>query len=326
MEWWKAVQALSRVRMKQRNTKGDIFMKKILITGANSYVGTSVERYLLEYNEAAGNRLYAIDSISLRGDDWKTYDFSSYDTVFHVAGIAHADVERVSEETKKLYYQINCDLAVETAQKAKEQGVHQFIYMSSVIVYGDSAPLGKSKEITADTKPAPANFYGDSKWQAEQKLAELSSEGFHIAVIRAPMIYGKDSKGNFPILVKLARKAPFFPNIKNERSMLYIENLGEFLRLLIEEGCGGCFFPQNKEYSTTATLVKTIGEAMGRRIPLCGWLNPFVKLASLGSGRLHNVIAKAFGSLVIDQAMSTETFGEYRIYSLEESIRKIYEG
>ena len=119
--------------------------------------------------------------------NWKNYDFSNYDTVFHVAGIAHADVGNVSKETEKLYYQVNCDLAYETALKAKEANVKQFIYMSSIIVsMGESAPYGKTKVITKDTRPSPANFYGDSKLQAEIKLSPLQDDSFNIAIIRPP--------------------------------------------------------------------------------------------------------------------------------------------
>lgn len=214
-------------------------MKRILITGAGSYIGTSVERYLLQYNQNLGREEYHIDTLDQRGEEWETYDFSLYDTVFHVSGIAHADIGRISEEQKTLYYRVNCDLAIQTARKAKTQGVHQFIYMSSVIVYGDSAPVGHTKQITAKTEAAPTNFYGDSKLQAERGLRELSTETFRVDILRPPFIYGPGCKGNYPLLSKIADKAFIFPDIKNQRSMLYIDNLAEFVRRLIEIGIGG---------------------------------------------------------------------------------------
>lgn len=91
-------------------------MKKILITGANSYIGTSFEKYIYEnYRDK-----YQIDTLDMMDPNWKEYDFNDYDSIFHVAGIAHADVGNVSKETEKLYYQVNCDLAYETALKAKK--------------------------------------------------------------------------------------------------------------------------------------------------------------------------------------------------------------
>lgn len=327
-------------------------MKKILITGVNSYIGNSLERYLTayqkEHKEAAHQEdrdeaAYQIDCISLRDAAWRQASFAGYDAIFHVAGIAHADIGKVSDEAKAMYYRINSDLAEQAAAKAKAEGVKQFIYMSSVIVYGDSAPVGKRKHITADTKPAPANFYGDSKYQAELKLQKLQNDDFKVAIIRAPMIYGKGSKGNFSLLAKLAAKVPVFPDIQNERSMLYVENLAEFIRRLIEAGIGGTFFPQNAEYVTTAEMVRLIAETLGRKVRLWKILNPFVKLASKVPGKIGGMTNKAFGSLTIDRGLSDndrnssdteedhgsidKEYGSgyisgYRIYSLEESIKR----
>ncbi len=295
-------------------------MTRILITGENSYIGTSVERYLMEYNGSYGEEVYHVDTISLREKSWIHYDFSSYDAIFHVAGIAHADVGNVSDAEKARYYEINCDLAEETALKAKAEGVKQFIYMSSVIVYGESAPVGKRKRITKETELNPANFYGDSKVQAEKRLSLLTEEGFQVALIRAPMIYGKGSKGNYPLLAKLAVKLPFFPNIQNERSVLYVENLAEFVRKLVESGMGGVHFPQNSEYATTAQLVQMISRTKGKKICLCKALNPLVYLAALVPGKIGKMVNKAFGSLTIAPEM--ENIDHYQIYNLQESIER----
>ncbi len=297
-------------------------MKRILITGADSYVGSSVERYLLEYNGTHGREIYRIDTISLLEETWKNYDFAPYDTVFHVAGIAHSDVGKVTEETKALYYQVNRDLALETAAKAREQGVKQFIYMSSVIIFGESAPVGGRKHISGQTPPAPANFYGDSKWQAEKCLRRLETESFRVAVLRPPMIYGKGSKGNYPVLSYLAGKLPVCPAVDNERSMLYVENLAEFVRLLVDDGRGGIFYPQNAEYTVTAHMIRLIGQEKGKKVRLWSFLNPFVSIAAKLPGIPGGLVNKAFGNLTIDQDLSREAFDGYQIYSLEESIHR----
>lgn len=288
-------------------------MKKILITGANSYIGTSFEKYIYENYQSD----YIIYTLDMTDSKWKEYDFSSYDTVFHVAGIAHADAGKVSEETKRLYYQVNCDLAYETASKAKQAGVKQFIYMSSIIVYGDSAPYGKTKMITRDTKPNPANFYGDSKLQAELKLKPLQNDNFNIAIIRPPMIYGKGSKGNYPVLSELAKKLPVFPNIRNQRSILYIENLCEFLRLIIENKDKGIYFPQNNEYAGTAEIVKMINP----KIKVTCILNPGVLIGSRIPGKISGLCNKAFGNLIYEKTIS-EYPDEYCRYTLSESIKR----
>ena len=212
-------------------------MKRILITGANSYIGTSFEKYMKQFSG------YLIDTLNMRDEKWKEYNFKRYDSIFHVAGIAHADVGHVSEETKRMYYKVNTELAIETAKYAKKAGVKQFIYMSSIIVYGDSAPLGKKKIISAETKPAPSNFYGDSKLQADIGLQKLEDDNFKICILRPPMIYGPGSKGNYQMLSKIAKKTPIFPDIENERSMLYIDNLCYFIKECIDRQENGILFP-----------------------------------------------------------------------------------
>ena len=131
------------------------------------------------------------------------------------------------------------------------------------------------------------------------------------------MIYGKNSKGNFPQLEKFAKKLKFFPYVKNERSMLYVGNLVEFVRLMIDNEEQGIFWPQNAEYSNTSELVKMIAEANGRKIHLLkgfGWL---LKIMGLFIGKIN----KAFGNLSYDQSLS-EYKTDYRKYSLLESIKE----
>ena len=270
-------------------------MKKILITGANSYIGTSFEKYMEQCDD------YQIDTLDMMNPEWKNYDFSTYDVVFHVAGIAHADVGHVSEETKQLYYKVNTDLTVETANLAKESGVKQFIYMSSIIVYGESAPLGKKKIITSETKPKPANFYGDSKLQADLKLSELNDDNFKVCILRLPMIYGPGCKGNYQMLSKLAKKLPVFPNIKNERSMLYVGNLCYFIKQCIDNQNYGIYFPQNSEYIGTSQLVKEIASVNNKTIHLTKLLNPFVYIASKIPGKIGRLCNKAFGNMCYTQ-------------------------
>ena len=170
-------------------------MKKILITGANSYIGTAVEAHLKRWPQD-----YQVDTVDMIDGSWREKSFAGYDAVYHVAGIAHSDTGKVTQERKAFYYKINTDLTVETARKAKAEGVKQFIFMSSAIIYGESAPVGKQKIITRETPVDPANFYGDSKVQAENGILPLNDEHFKVVILRPPMIYGKNSKGNYPVL------------------------------------------------------------------------------------------------------------------------------
>lgn len=285
-------------------------MKKILITGANSYIGTSFEQYMKQWPD-----LYQVDTVDMIDGSWRQMSFAGYDAVYHVAGIAHSDSGKISEEKAKLYYAVNTDLTVETAKKAKADGVKQFIFMSSAIVYGESAPIGKKKVITRDTQVSPANAYGDSKVQAENGILPLQDASFKVVILRPPMIYGKGSKGNYPLLSKLARKMPVFPKVENERSMLYIENLLEFVRLMVENQEEGIFWPQNGQYSNTSQLVKLIAQTHGKKLHILGGTAWALRLLSHVTG----LVNKAFGSLSYDMAIS-EYPQNYRIKTLEESI------
>ena len=289
-------------------------MIRILITGANSYIGTSFANYLAQ-PEFVGK--YQVTTLDMIGDAWRSHDFSQYDTVYHVAGIAHSDNGKISDERAKLYYAVNTDLTVECAKKAKEAGVKQFIFMSSAIVYGDSAPIGKEKLISRDTLVNPANCYGDSKVQAENGIRPLDCDTFKVVILRPPMIFGKGSKGNYPLLSKLARKLPAFPKVENKRSMLYIGNLVEFVRLMVENGEHGTFWPQNPQYSNTSEVISLIAKAHNKRcvlIPGFGWA---LKLMSHATG----LVNKAFGNLAYDQTMSVYK-EPYQKFSLQEAIEK----
>lgn len=292
-------------------------MKKVLITGANSYIGVSFENYVKEHYSSE----LSIDTVDMIDGRWRQKNFSTYDIVYHVAGIAHADVGNVSDEVKQKYYAINTDLAIETAKKAKTEGVKQFVFMSSAIVYGDSAPYGKTKRITKDTDPCPANFYGDSKWQADKGVRELSSPLFTVTVLRPPMIYGKGSKGNYPTLAKMAKKLPIFPDVQNERSMLYIENLCEFLSQVMIRGEGGIFWPQNAEYTKTSDMVLMIGDASRHKVRVSKGWNWVVGVAAAIPGKTRGLANKAFGNMSYEQSMSKYDF-DYQIVGLRESIER----
>ena len=280
-------------------------MKKVLITGKNSYIGTSLENWLMREPDK-----YKVDTVDMKDGSWKEKDFSSYDVVFHVAGIAHVSSDPKMED---LYYKVNRDLTIETAEKAKAGDVKQFIFMSSIIVYGDSS--SSKRVIDKGTVPTPSNFYGNSKLQAEEGIKDLECDNFKIVVLRPPMIYGKGSKGNYPRLANMAKKIPVFPDIGNERSMLHIDNFCEFIKIMIDHEETGLYFPQNKEYVKTSELVKTIAEVHGKKTWMTRIFNPVLRLM-FGIG----IVNKVFGNLVYEKSMSDYDKANYRIRDFRESI------
>ena len=284
-------------------------MKRVLITGANSFVGMNIERWLMDTPDE-----FSVDTVDTMNDAWKQADFSQYDVVFNVAGIAHVDPK---PEMAPLYYKVNRDLAIEIAKWAKEHGVKQYIYMSSKIVYHTNKNL-KMDVITADTIPNPNDFYGDSKLQAEIGLRELGTETFKMCILRPPMIYGLNNKGNLPRLAWLATKVPVFPAWHNKRSMIHVNNLAEFVKQLILRDMSGTFFPQNNEYADTVELVRYFANKYNKKVWITSLLNPFVWLGSF----FFKPICKMFSSSNYEQNMSQYGF-DYQVVSYKESLKDV---
>lgn len=266
-------------------------MKRVLIAGADSYIGTHLAAWL-------GPSGYRCDTLDMRGDAWRSHDFSAYDSVVLVAGIAH---RRETDENQALFDQVNHKLAAEAGQKAKAEGVKQFVFFSSMSVYG--LEVGS---IHANTPTNPTTAYGRSKLNAETALTALESPAFRVAILRPPMIYGPGCKGNYPRLSRLVRKLHVFPRVRNERSMLYIDTLCRFLDALLQSGEGGLYFPQNAEYGSTDRIALAVAKAHGTalfRPRGLGWL---LRLLSRNGG----TVGKVFGSLTYDLSMSVKFMPE----------------
>lgn len=285
-------------------------MIRVLITGVGSYVGESVRKYLM----AKGG--YRIDSVDTMGDNWKNADYSQYDVVYHVAGIAHVNADPKMEP---LYYKVNRDLTIEVAKYAKAAGVKQFIFMSSQIVFHESRSL-KDEVITAETKESPNGFYGDSKLQAELGIKPIEDENFRVCILRPCMIYGPNAKGNFPRLARLATKTPVFPEWHNKRSMLYIDNLAEFVHHAIQKQLDGTFYPQNREQADTVEIIRFFAKNACHKVWITKLFNPLVWLGSF----VLQPINKMFATYYYDPEMSKMDF-DYQVVSFEESLKKVAE-
>lgn len=257
-------------------------MKKILITGANSYIGTSFEKYIKDNF----SNDYQVDTIDMIDGTWRDKSFFGYDAVYHVAGIAH---QKETPKNAHLYYEINRDLAIETATKAKLDGVRQFIFLSSMSVYGLDTGV-----ITRDTKPKPKTNYGKSKLQAEEGITYLQDEKFKICVLRPPMVYGEGCKGNYNTIIKLVKKFPFFPKVNNKRSMIHISNLDSTIKMIVDNESDGLIFPQDDKYVNTSELANRIAKTMGKKVYM-SYLLGFIVICLKPFSR---TIKKAFGNLI----------------------------
>lgn len=272
---------------------------KIAITGKTGYIANNLKLWLEKFD-------FEVDLISVRNNN--EFDFYGYSVVIHCASIVHQKEKIYSEQE---YFKVNSELTQEIAIKSKRCGVKQFIFLSSMSVYGMN-----NGKITLQTKENPTSLYGKSKLEAEKKLKQIEDNNFKVAIIRPPMIYGKDCPGNYKRLSKLAKIIHVFPMVKNNRSMLYIDNFCEFIRLIIMENKQGLFFPQNREYVNTSKLVKAIAVSNCRKLYLIKGFEKIILLFNIG------ILNKIFGSLIYDTQMSDTFQNSYNIIDFIESINK----
>ena len=283
---------------------GDADGKKIYILGENSYIGTSVENWLLK-NEGK----YQIITVDIQKTGFKEFQFKKDSCVFFVAGIAH---QKETSENRKLYYRVNRDMPLQAARKARKEGGSQFIFMSSMSVFGQVTGI-----ITPHSKKEPTTNYGKSKLQADRNLMKMNGENFRVCIIRPPMVYGNGCKGNYQLLRKLALKTPVFPSVKNKRSMIFIDNLCDYIQWLIDEERAGIYYPQNQKYVCTADMVKAIAEVHGKKILFIPVFNALIQKIKMP------LIEKVFGNLVyrcpLKKANAVEDF--YETIKLTEKVK-----
>lgn len=290
-----------------------MYMKKVMLVGVGGYIGGKFTEYI--------NKNYPdwqVDAVDSMNSKWADADFTGYDAVYNVSGLAHANARQGTEEQ---YYAVNGQLPIDIAMKAKAEGVPMFVQMSSMVVYGDMSGLGDEKTIYEDTVPAEPTIYGKSKMMAERGLQKLIDETFQVAIMRPPLIYSEYARDNFPRLVNFAKKMPIFPKLKNQQSMVYVDNLCELIHLIIENNKGGIYYPQQECYIETSKIVKDIADAVGNKMWQTNIFNPLLILFSKWEKLAF--IHKAFGSITYDMNISNHFDGKYRVVSYEESIRRI---
>lgn len=282
-------------------------MRKVLVTGQSGYIGTKFNEWIIK-----NNLDIQLDFISVKNNEWYEADFSKYDSILHLAGLVHEN----KHVDNSLYYEINQKLTVKIASKAKREQVKQFIFFSTMNIFGVNEGT-----ITKITKPNPKTAYGKSKYRAEIELQEMESEDFFVAVIRPPMVYGENCPGNFAKLERLIKKINLFPQINNKRSMIYIDNLCEFIYLILKNKEKGVYHPQNSKFISTSLLVKEISKVSEKKVFFVRGLKWNIKFCMIFS----NSIKKMFGNLTYDFKMS-EYKEVYSKISFEQSIINMLKG
>lgn len=288
-------------------------IKRILITGHNSKVAKAFEEY------TDRNSLnYKLEKISLRDTEVSELNMKNYDVVLHVAGITKSDEGNIPKKEAEQYYRVNRDLTIKVAEKAKADGVKQFIYLSTMMVYGNAAPVGKRFEINENTKPLPPSHYGKSKLEAEE-IIKLSNDTFKVLVIREPVIYGELFDGEMMKLSKLAKKIPAFPKIDSKKSWIYQGNLCEFIRLGIDKTLSGFYCPQDMEKLSISQIYKKCAKLQGKKCIIIPGLYPILRLAA----RFYKPINTICGDISYEESFSTYKDVDYQKYDWDESLKRM---
>lgn len=275
-------------------------MKRVLIVGANSYIGKSFTSWVAENSTSE----MTLDSLSLRDDTWRNVGLHEYDSVIHLAAIVHSPKAESS-----LYYKVNRDLAVEFAKKAKSEGVKHFIFISTLSVYGNEV----NDVIDQHTVPKPSNHYGRSKWEAENEIAGLENDEFTVSIVRPPLVYGPQAPGNFARIMNFSILMPIVPFISNKRSMIFIDNLSNFLFILIKNEVKGIFIPQNADNVCTSEILLESRAISGKKTLVLP-----IKLPRKLKKKIK-IIDKVFGDLVVDPQLSSVN-EHYSQVTFKESI------
>lgn len=274
---------------------------RVLVTGKSSYIGRSFLAFLKQRHAD-----WQADCISVRDDAWEQMDFSRYDAVLHLAAVVH---RRAGAEE---YERVNVELTRRLAAKAKREGAAQFVFLSSLAVYGS-----RDGRIRAGS-PEPESAYGRSKWRAEQELGAMEDGRFAVFAVRAPMVYGKDCPGNFRKLLGLAGSCCVFPRIRSRRSMVYVENLCAYLCLVLERRARGTGHPVNEEPVCVSELYVRMRSGMGKRTLLLPVPEGLLRCAAV----VFPPCGKVFGSLCLEEGEEVIAKQEYQQVDFPESVRR----
>ncbi len=282
-------------------------MKRVIITGKNGYIANNLKRWIEGKNDGISAVL-----LDMRSPSWKEFEFAPEDVIVHAAALVHKDE---GETAYSKYEAVNVKLTEELASCVKKVGCKYFLFISTEAVYGIRPSCFKATEITGQTPLKPYTKYGITKLAAEEVLTGLEDDDFKVGIVRSPFVYGPDCPGNYKTLRKLTLRVKICPKLKNKKSMIYIDNLCEFMYKLINDEKKGIFTPQNKTFITTCEIAREIARSNGIRIFESGLLNPFVVIASLAVGK----IATAFSNEYYSEDISSFEL-DYNVVDAKESV------
>lgn len=281
---------------------------RILIVGKNSYIGNHIDEWLTKHG-------HCVTQLDVLNDCWKEFDYSSFDSIVHVAGIVH----QPKCQDWDLYKRVNTDMPIAIATMAKAQGVRQYLFFSTMGVYGKDKRLTPNI-IDKHTPLDPNGMYGKSKLMAEEGLNELNDAEFAVACVRPPSVYGKGCKGGYISgFTSIVRGLPIVPkaytNVK--QSFVYIDNLSELVRLIIENHLNGVFCPQDDRAINANELLEYLALGIGKKYRDSRLLGYIVKILSF-----LPFVRKAYGGVEYAKSLSSIKGVNYLILPINEGLRR----
>lgn len=285
----------------------------VLVTGANGFVG----RPLCVDLARRGLRVRAVvrddqRSRDLPGEivpigtmsahtDWSSA-MQGVHAVVHLAARVHVMSEHAVDPLSE-FRAINVGVTEGLARAAARCGVERFVLVSSIKVNGEATA---ERSFTPEDPPAPRDPYGISKREAEDLLWRVAQEtGLGVTIVRPPLVYGPEVRGNFLRLLRLIERGVPLPFglVHNCRSMVYRENLtSALIACAIHPGAAGqTYLVSDGEDLSTRSLIMRLAQAMGTRALLFPVPVPLLTLAGALTGNVAEV-GRLVGSLTVDNA------------------------
>jgi nucleoside-diphosphate-sugar epimerase len=306
---------------------------KILVTGANGFVGSQLSETLAKSGHEVRNTARSLASNSSTTRELITCDLESVDNldhlttgcdaIVHLAGRAHVMSDNPAT-SESLYVSANVDVTRKLAQSAARTGVKRMILMSSVKVNGESTTI--NTPFTAQDIPNPQDPYGRSKTQAEQALWELTStSGLEGVVIRPPLVYGPGVRANFASLIGIVGRGIPLPlgSIQNKRSFVSLDNLVDLISTTVQSpnAAGNTFLVSDGHDLSTPELVRSLASALDQSPKLFPFPSALLKLAATASGK-RGAYDRLCGSLTVDIALTKQKLSWTPPFTVQDSMQR----